>query len=80
MWSDNLNNKRLWKIFSDISAIPRESGNEEGIRNYLLSWAKEHDIQAFADNIGNVIMKVKPHLDMKTILLLHFRVIWTWYV
>ena len=59
MWYDNLNNKRLWKIFSDISAIPRESGNEEGIRNYLLSWAKEHDIQAFADNIGNVIMKVK---------------------
>lgn len=59
MWYDNLNNKRLWKIFSDISSIPRESGNEEGIRNYLLSWAKDHGIQAFSDNIGNVIMKVK---------------------
>ena len=59
MWYDNLNNKRLWKIFSDISSIPRESGNEEGIRQYLLSWAKEHDIEAFSDRVGNVIMKVK---------------------
>ena len=59
MWYDKLNNKRLWKIFSDISSIPRESGNEEGIRQYLLSWAKEHNIEAFSDRIGNVIMKVK---------------------
>ena len=59
MWYDKLNNKRLWKIFSDISAIPRESGNEEGIRNYLLSWANDNGIKAFSDNIGNVIMKVK---------------------
>lgn len=59
MWYDNLNNKRLWKIFSDISSIPRESGNEEGIRNYLLSWAVEHGINAIKDEVGNVIMKVK---------------------
>ena len=58
MWYDNLENKRLWKIFSDISAIPRESGNEEAIRNYLLSWAEEHSIKAFSDKAGNVIMKV----------------------
>lgn len=45
MWYDNLNNKRLWKIFSDISSIPRESGNEEGIRNYLLSWAKDMEFR-----------------------------------
>ena len=59
MWYDKLNNKRLWKIFSDISSIPRESGNEEGIRNYLLSWAIEHGINAIKDEVGNVIMKVK---------------------
>lgn len=58
MWYDKLENKRLWKIFSEISAIPRESGNEEGMRNYLLSWAKEHNINAFSDKAGNVIMKV----------------------
>ena len=34
MWYDKLNNKRLWKIFSDISAIPRESGNLIGFEIY----------------------------------------------
>lgn len=59
MWYENLKNQRLWKLFNDISSIPRESGNEEGLRNYLLSWAKDHDILAFKDKIGNVIMRVK---------------------
>lgn len=57
MWYDNLENKRLWKIFGEISAIPRESGNEEGIRQYLLSWAEAHGIKAIVDKAGNVIMK-----------------------
>ena len=59
MWYSKLNNKRLWKIFSEISAIPRESGNEEGIREYLLSWAKENNIEASTDEKGNVYMS-KP--------------------
>ena len=41
MWYDNLKEKKLWENFEAISRIPRESGNEEGIRKYLLSWAKE---------------------------------------
>ncbi|MBQ0072023.1 MAG: aminoacyl-histidine dipeptidase [Spirochaetales bacterium] len=57
MWYEQLNNTRLWKIFNDISAIPRESHNEEGIRQYLLAWAKEHNIEVIVDRIGNVIMK-----------------------
>ena len=58
MWYSKLNNKRLWKIFSEISSIPRESGNEEGIRNYLLSWAENCRIEASSDAKGNVYMKV----------------------
>ncbi len=57
MWYDNLNNKRLWSIFEEISAIPRESGNEEGIRKYLVKWGKDHDIKTIVDKAGNVIMK-----------------------
>ena len=59
MWYSKLNNKRLWKIFSEISSIPRESGNEAGIREYLLSWAKTNGIEASADEKGNVYMS-KP--------------------
>lgn len=57
MWYDALNSKRLWKIFDELSSYPRESGNEEGIRQYLLKWAEEHGIKAIVDGVGNVIMK-----------------------
>ena len=49
MWYSKLSNKRLWQAFNEISRIPRESGNEEGIRNYLLSWA-EKLFEFFSDN------------------------------
>ena len=58
MWYDNLENKRLWSIFEEIEQIPRESGNEEGVRNYLLAWANDHKLEASVDNVGNVIMRV----------------------
>ena len=57
MWYSKLNNKRLWKIFSEISSIPRESGNEAGIREYLLKWADENGIEASSDEKGNVYMR-----------------------
>ena len=56
MWFDNLNEKTMWSIFNDISAIPRESGNEEGIRQFLLSWAAEHDLKSCTDKAGNVFI------------------------
>ena len=59
MWYDNLKNRRLWENFQGISEIPRQSGNEAALREYLLKWAKEHDIEAEADKAGNVIMRVK---------------------
>ena len=58
MWYDRLNNKRLWSIFEELERIPRESGNEEGVRTWLLKWAEEHDIKAISDKVGNVIMYV----------------------
>ena len=57
MWYDVLKNKRLWSIFEEISAIPRESGNEEGIRAWLVNWGKEHNLATFVDKTGNVIIK-----------------------
>ena len=56
MWYDNLEEKKVWEHFEAISEIPRESGNEEGVRKYLLSWAEKHGIEAKTDKIGNVIM------------------------
>lgn len=63
MWYDVLSNKRLWSIFEEISAIPRESGNEEGIRNWLVNWGKEHSLPTFVDKTGNVIIKAPATPD-----------------
>lgn len=56
MWYSSLENKGLWKAFNEVCKYPRESGNEEGIRNFLLSWAKSHGYEAKSDSTGNVVI------------------------
>ena len=34
--------QRIIDTFAEISAIPRESGNEEQIRQYLINWARSN--------------------------------------
>lgn len=64
--------------FKQICQIPRESGNEEGMRKFILSWAKENGFKACCDKAGSVVVyapatkgyeKVSPlalqgHMDM----------------
>ena len=47
----------LWRYFSDISSIPRESGNEAGMQAYLIAFAKEHNLEYIKDEAGNVIIR-----------------------
>lgn len=50
---------KTFDYFKEICKIPRESGNEEGMRQYLLSWAKENNFEALRDNAGNIIIRTK---------------------
>lgn len=59
MWYDNLKDKRMWKIFEEISRIPRESGNEKAIGDFLVSWAEENGFKSAKDSVGNVIIYAK---------------------
>lgn len=59
MWYEGLKERELWKLFEELSQIPRESGNEEGIRQYLLNTAKEKGFEAATDKAGNVVIYVK---------------------
>lgn len=54
----NIEPKSVWGIFNEIRQIPRPSKHEEKIREWVLSWAKEHNFEATADKVGNVIIKV----------------------
>lgn len=49
----------LLHYFEDISAIPRGSGNEKGIADYLEAFAKNHGIYCVRDVYNNIFMK-KP--------------------
>ncbi len=73
-----LNPQPLWSIFADLCAIPRPSKSEDKVVQYVLDFAKKHNLEAIKDQVGNVIIrkpatpgkeKVKPiilqaHVDM----------------
>lgn len=54
----DLEPKVIWKNFYQLTRCPRPSKHEEIVREYLLKWGKEHNVEAFADETGNVIMRV----------------------
>ena len=51
-----LDYKGVFKYFSEISKIPRCSGNEKENSDYLVSFAKEHRLEYTQDDAYNVIM------------------------
>lgn len=54
----DLQPKIVWDNFYGITRQPRPSKHEEKIRAWLLEWGKEHGIETFTDETGNVIMRV----------------------
>lgn len=47
----------VFRYFTELSAVPRGSGNTAGIRQWCLDKAAALHIRAFADEAGNVILK-----------------------
>lgn len=54
-----INTVRSLKWFEEISKIPRESGNEQEISNYLYDFAKQRNLWVIQDDFFNIIIK-KP--------------------
>ncbi len=55
----DLEPKIVWHYFHDITQIPRPSKKEERIIAYLLDFAREHNLEARKDAVGNVVI-TKP--------------------
>ncbi|MGL5718304.1 MAG: M20/M25/M40 family metallo-hydrolase, partial [Paraclostridium sp.] len=51
----------FFKYFKEISDIPRESGNEKAISDYLVNFAKERNLEVIQDEYLNVIIKKKAY-------------------
>ena len=48
--------KDVFRYFKEISDIPRPSYKEKAISDYLVAFAKEHNLEYYQDDIYNVIM------------------------
>ena len=49
----------FWRHFYNLTRIPRESGNEAGVRKYASDFAEAQGLEYRIDKIGNIIIK-KP--------------------
>lgn len=53
---EELQPKKVFQFFENITRIPHGSGNVEQISNYLVNFAKEHDLKYRQDEKFNVII------------------------
>lgn len=68
----NLKPEKVWRHFEEVSEIPRCSGNEEGVRNYILEVADKAGLETRVDRAGNLLLKgegqpdvvLQAHMDM----------------
>lgn len=65
---ENLEPKNVFKYFSEISKIPRGSGNTKGIVDYLINFAKAHNLFYHVDEANNVIIKKAGKINNTIIL------------
>lgn len=56
---DEVEPKEVINYFKEVSDIPRESGNEEKIRDYLVEFAKLRNLEFYTDEYFNVIIRKK---------------------
>lgn len=56
---DNLEPKKVFKYFEDMTKIPHGSGNEKDISDFLVEFAKKRSLEVIQDTELNVIIK-KP--------------------
>jgi len=69
---ENLEPKLLWKHFDEIRKIPRCSKHEEKIRQYIIDFAKKHNLETKTDKSGNVVIikPASPGMEGKPIVIL----------
>ena len=68
----NIEPKIVFSYFEEISQIPRGSGNEKAISDYLVNFAKELNLEVIQDEALNVIIKkpgTKGYENSKTVII-----------
>jgi len=55
---DKLQPAAVWKIFDDMSQVPRGSGNETGVMKLFAAWADARDLAWKQDEVGNMLVSI----------------------
>ncbi len=55
----NLEPKKLWNYFHDLTQIPRPSKKEQKVIEYIKEFGKNNNLETIVDEVGNVIIR-KP--------------------
>ena len=55
----DLEPKTLWNHFADLNAVPRASKKEERVIQFMIDFARKHQLEASKDAVGNVLIR-KP--------------------
>lgn len=56
---------QLWIYFEEICKIPRTSGHELKIREYILEFAKKNNLEFKEDAVGNILIIKSPSAGME---------------
>ncbi len=62
----------IWRCFDEITKVPRPSCHEEKIRDFLLKFAADHNVEVKTDKVGNVVMRkaaTPGHENAPTVIL-----------
>ena len=59
--------ERFFRFFEDICRIPRGSGNEKAISDYLVAFAKERGLEYYQDSENNVLIRIAATEGYETV-------------
>lgn len=68
----NLEPKKVWQYFEQITKVPRPSKKEEKMVEFLMKFAKDNNLEARRDKVGNVVIRkaaTKGMENRKTVVL-----------
>jgi dipeptidase D len=55
---ESLEPRAVWRIFGEISRVPRCSGQEQAVMAMLREWATARDLQVQEDRVGNLLIRI----------------------
>lgn len=67
-----LSPNEIWNYFDKITQIPRASGKENLIREFILEFAQSHKLEYQTDSVGNIVIQKKgtPGFENKPVIIL----------